>query len=457
MALEQLPPHNAEAEENVIGSILIDQDAIWRVADLVRPTDFYNADLGWLYGSMLTLAKAGKPPDLFHITDLIERRNKKIKASNLTMLLETPTSLYAEHYADIVRRMAERRRLIVYAQKLTKEAYDLNSADPEGFAHQELMTITSGRNGHRTIAGVAGSLYDRLEQWANDPLEFGQVRGLSTGIDSIDHLTEGLEVELVMLAARPSMGKSALAFEIARKVAVRGQRVIIFSLEMNTEQILMRWASCQSQVESRRVKRGICPVEYESRDTARRYVSAGEYGRYMAAMAELSELQTVHIDDEPGLGIAEIRARAMRQANVFGGIDLIIVDHTDLISARGIRADNTVQIEGAKSRELKNLAKELRCPVLLVQQLNRSLEARQNKRPQLHDLRNSGEHEQNADVVLALYRESYYLERAGSPPPPDSKEALSLEIIALKNRENPCGTRTIRYEANLHRFTEFAL
>jgi replicative DNA helicase len=232
-------------------------------------------------------------------------------------------------------------------------------------------------------------------------------------------------------------------------VGSRGQNVAIFELEMTRQAILMRWASAASQVDNRKIKRGICPGN-ASEKAAPYYASPEEWGRYMAALGGLSELATVVIDDTAGLTLSDIRLRSVQAASRLGGLDLVVVDHTDIIKSDPRQGENSAKTEGRKSREMHELAKELNCPVLLVQQLNRAVEGRTEKRPQLADLRDSGEHEQNADVVLALYRESYYKRQV-----PGSKTDLELEILGLKSREGPTAKAVIRYQRHLHLFTEF--
>jgi len=455
--IDQLPPHNPAHERAVLGSILIDPSAIHRVSSILSgPQDFHDARYQWIYRAMLDLNKGGVAIDELSLLDLLERRGRELGNDAFTdLVVDTPTSLHAEHYARSVSDYARRRRLINAAAEIARAAYDTNTPDPIPFAHKRLMELDSENRdaGLVSVAAASSAFYDQVEAWAKEPLDFGQVRGLATNINSLDHLLGGLEPGIeILLSGRPSMGKSALALEIGRRVGMEGGKVVaIFELEMTRQSILMRWASAISGVESRKVQRGVCPAKYEGQPAAAYYVNANEMGRYVDAMGQLSRHQNILIDDTPALTASQIRARAIQKAHEHGGIDLVIVDHTTIMRDEGRYNSNTAKSEGAKSEAMKNLAKELGCPVLLVQQLSRATEARQNKRPTLADLRDSGEHEQNADIVLGLYRESYYKDGLI----PGSKADLELEVIGLKNREGPTAKVVIRYERNLHRFSEF--
>lgn len=458
MAVKQLPPHSEEAEEAVLGAMLIDPDARHRVQPIVQPGDFHLAKHRAVYQAILDLD--GTPPDVLAVHDQLERSGQlKLVGglANLTRLINlTPTSLHAEHYAAIVADYAVRRKLIEVGTKIVQRAWTTNGdGDPLAFAHKAIMDVSTRTSGGLVpVPQAVGELFDQVEHWTRNPLEFGQVRGLSTGIDDVDYLLEGMEPgDLLLMAGRPSMGKSALAFEIARRVGEAGHNVIIFSLEMTKAKILARWSSAISQVNSRKIKRGTCPTKYLGTDKACAYVSPDELSAYVSAMNDIHAMRSVAIDDTPALTCAEIRSRALAKAQRVGGVDLVVVDHSGLIRSDGGRNENTAKAEGRKSQVLKELAKELECPVILVQQLSRATEHRQNKRPSLGDLRDSGEHEQNADVVLGLYRDSYYKQgiMAGT------QKDLELEVLVLKHRDGATGVkRTLRYERYLSRFTEFA-
>jgi len=404
---------------------------------------------------VLQLARAGIEPDTLTVWEVLQRHKRDTGPGYLIGLVnETPTSIHAEHYARIVADYADRRRWIVAAGEIARAAYDTKRNNIHAIANKQILGIGQRDGGGLVPTSTAISpLYDQVEAWSKEPLGFGEVRGLATHLPSLDHLLGGMERgTLLMLAGRPSMGKSALALEIGRRVAMKGGgTVAIFSLEMTRQAILMRWASAMSQVESRKVKRGVCPEKYRGQKAESYFVNDDEMARYVKAMAELSSVHYLLIDDSPALTAAQIRARCLHKAHQIGRLDLIIVDHTTIMGSQDHYRGNAAKTEGAKSQQLKDLAKELDCPILLVQQLSRATEGRTKKHPTLGDLRDSGEHEQNADVVLGLYRESYYK----SSVIPGTEKDLELEVLGLKSREGPTAKVRIRYERHLHRFTEF--
>lgn len=459
MAIEQTLPASPEAERAVLGSILVDPATIITVAPLLAgPQDFFDQRHGWIYQAALGLHESGIAPDAMTIHDVLVKRGQDKEAGGLgylaQLISETAIISHAEHYAGVVARYAIRRRIIQAAGEIAGEAYNLKSADPIGFLQRKALEVAMGRNGHTpTVRAMLGEMFEQVEAWGSDPLPLGQVRGLDLGLPSVNQLVDGLDRGLIILAGRPSMGKSSLAFELGRRVASAGKRVVLFTLEMAGDAVLHRWASGISGVETRKVKRGTCPDEYRGKQAAAGYVTPTDLGRYLKAMGEIDGYPFLHLDDAASLSAADIRLRALQQANLWGGVDLVIVDHTGYIASDERRGENSAQTEGRKSRILKQLGKsDLECTVLLVQQLNRNVEGRANKRPQLSDLRQTGEHEENADVVLGIYRDSYYLEREGKRVPDDKRHVL--EVICLKNRDGPTGTKFVYYDARISRFAE---
>lgn len=453
---EDLRPRSIEAEEAVLGALLIDGAAIHRVEPLLRSRDFYRESYGWVYAVMLSLSRNGQPIDLLTVTDLLEKRNQLKGVGGAAGLINlgntVPTSVHAEHYARIVANNSLRRRLIAASTEIAKVAYDQQSGDPLADAYSALMDVAGDVNlgGLRPISEAAAEFYDHVETWVNNPLPYGGVRGLSTGMPTVDGVTDGLpRGELVIIAGRPSMGKSALGFEIGRRVAEK-KKVALFSLEMNRAGILERWAAAIAQVDPRRVRRGVCPEKARNTYIAKKYISEDEAGRYIRAIAELNQLP-VHIDDTAGLTADDIRARSLALVNKEGPLDLVVVDHCGLMRADRVAGENGARTEGRKSQRMKELAKELGCSVILLVQLSRAVEARTNKRPIMADLRDSGEHEQNADIILGLYRDGYYTKAE-----PGSRKDLEMEVLLLKHRSAPAGDSCpVRYERELSRFTEW--
>lgn len=451
--IETHPPADTDAERAILGAVMIDGPAIEMVAGIIRPEAFYSEAHARIFQAMLNLNASGQPVDFVTLTQELDKTGHLDGVGGPAyitgLITATPTSVHAEYYAGIVAELSRRRRLIEIAGQMAVKAYRGDSSDVLQYAHRALTDIdAAGIGGLVHVKTVAGELYDKVEKWSQNPLELGQVRGLATGIPHLDYSVGGLEPGwLVLVAGRPGMGKSALAFDIARRVASRNEYVAIFSLEMPKADVLARWASAISGVGTRNIRRGVCPAKYRGGPYAEQYVTDEQLSRYMDALSAVSEMQHVWIDDSRALSASDIRARSMRQARRFGGLDLIVVDHTGRMKATGASGENTAKVEGRKSRELSDLAGELQCPVVLVQQLNREVGSRQNKQPTLTDLRDSGEHEENAHVILGLHRDSYYMPTLTS---------LDLDVLLLKHREGPAGSAVkLRYERHISRFSEY--
>lgn len=383
--VSDLPPSNKEAEEALVGSILIDPDCRDVVAEIVSHRDFYDEKLGQIAKVALELKG---DLDYAILTDALNRHEWDPYIASL--IGQVPTSVHAEHYAKIVARDSLRRRTIVAAGEIAGKAYQ--ETDPDeilAFANVKISNLDAGAHDIRNAADVVSSLYDRVQEWGMNPIGENQVRGFDMGFGSLNRITDGIAGgELAAIAGRPGTGKSALAFEIAKRAALRGEHVLIFSLEMTAEAVLARWAASLSEVETRLIKRGI-----------------GDVAAYAHQLTKLSQLQNVWIDDTPGLTPQQIRARATKLHRKHG-LDIIIVDHGRKIRLDAKAGENISTIEGRKTALMKDLAKELRIALILVLQLNRALEARADKRPQLSDLRNSGEHEEELDLCLGLYRQN---------------------------------------------------
>lgn len=359
---------NLEAEEAVLGSILINPDTRYEIGDLLTDTDFYDERNQIIYRAMVQI---DGNLDALTLADVLN--DDKIALYLLKLLDHTPTHIHATHYARIVRRDADRRRYMAAAEKISRKAYQCQDADEvAAYANAQLLNIE--RNGqHSTAAAnqLASDFYDRLEAWSKEPLTDDQVRGLDTGFEAVNRLTEGYKPgDLWIVCGRPGMGKSAFAFETARRVAERGGRVLIFSLEMTKEAVFERWVAAISGVEARIFRRG-----------------RGNIPACLGAILKLETLKTLWIDDQPALTPTQVRSRAIRKARKEGGLDLIIVDHVRKMQLDGGRGENTAKTEGRKTAAMKDLAKELRCPLLLAAQLNRGVEGRAEKRPSLGDLR----------------------------------------------------------------------
>jgi replicative DNA helicase len=427
-----------EAEEAVLGAILIDPDAVIRLATILRPEDFYREKHGWIYDAAMTLHERREPIDFLSVCDELERRGQLDEVGGApfitTLVNVVPTSIHAEHYARIVERAATRRRLIEAAGRIAALAYQ--EADDIGEvvdrAEQVLFGVSERRISRELvpIKQVLSDYYDRIEYLTRHR---GEMIGIPTGFTDIDKLLGGLQrSDMVILAARPSVGKTSLALSFAHNAAKKYQkRVAFFSLEMSSEQVVQRLISAETGIDSQRLRRGEIDEEQ------------GEWGRFMKAASDLSETY-FYIDDTPSISALELRTKA-RRLHAEVGIDMIVVDYLQLM--RGdFRSENRVQEISSISRSLKALARELNVPVLAISQLSRGVESRTDKRPMLSDLRESGALEQDADVVIFIYRDEMYNENTERPNIAD--------ILISKHRHGPTGKVALYFRKELAQFLE---
>ncbi|HSJ52437.1 MAG TPA: replicative DNA helicase [Anaerolineae bacterium] len=434
--IERLPPQNVEAEEAVIGSILIDPDAIIRVATILRPEDFYREKNGWIYDTAMTLHERREPIDFLTVCDELEHRAQLDQVGGpafITSLINAvPTSIHAEYYARIVERTATRRRLIEAAGQIAVLAYQ-EADDVEEVvdrAEQVLFGVSERRLSRDLvpIKQVLSEYYDRIEYLTRHQ---GQIIGIPTGFADVDKLLGGLQrSDMVILAARPSVGKTSLALSMAHNAAKKfRQRVAFFSLEMSAEQVVQRLISAETGINSQRLRRGD--------------IADDEWGLFMKAASDLAET-LFFIDDSPGVSALELRTKA-RRLHAETGIGLIIVDYLQLMRGE-FRSENRVQEISSISRALKALARELNVPVLALSQLSRGVEARTDKRPILSDLRESGALEQDADVVIFIYRDELYNE--------NTERRNIADIIVAKHRNGPTGTVALYFKKELAQFLQ---
>jgi replicative DNA helicase len=425
-----------EAEEALLGSILIDPDAIIRVATILKPEDFYREKHGWIYETALNLHERREPIDFLTICDELEHRGQLDQVGGpafiTTLVNAVPTSIHAEHYAQIVERAATRRRLIEAAGQIAALAYQEADDVEEVVDHAEqvLFGVSERRIARDLvpIKQVLSDYYDRIEYLTQHQDE---MLGVPTGFNDIDKLLGGLQKsDMIILAARPSVGKTSLALSFGHNAAKRyGQRVAFFSLEMSNEQVVQRLISAETGIDSQRLRRG--------------RLNEGEWAKFMKVYNDLSGT-LFYIDDTPGISALELRTKA-RRLHAEVGIDLLIVDYLQLM--RGdFRSENRVQEISSISRALKSLARELNVPLLALSQLSRGVESRTDKRPILSDLRESGALEQDADVVVFIYRDEMYNENTERPNIAD--------IIVAKHRNGPTGTVALYFKKELAQFLE---
>jgi replicative DNA helicase len=425
-----------DAEEAILGALLIDPDAIIRVATFLNAEDFYREKHGWIYDTALTLHDRREPIDLLTVCDELDRRGQLDEVGGpafITALVNAvPTSIHAEHYARIVERTGTRRRLIEAAGQIAALAYqEADDVDEVVDRAEQVLFGVSERRISRELVPVKQVLsayYDRIEYLTRHR---GELIGIPTGFERIDKLLGGLQrSDMVILAARPSVGKTSLALAFAHNAAKKhGQRVAFFSLEMSSEQVVQRIISAETAIDAQRLRRG--------------EIEQDEWGRFMKATGDLAETY-FFIDDTPGASALELRTKA-RRLHAEVGVDLIVVDYLQLM--RGdFRSENRVQEISSISRALKALARELNVPVLALSQLSRSVESRTDKRPILSDLRESGALEQDADVVMFIYRDEMYNENTEWPNIAD--------VIVAKHRNGPTGNVQLYFRKELAQFLE---
>ncbi|MBX5492135.1 MAG: replicative DNA helicase [Chloroflexi bacterium] len=435
---EPLPPHNTDAEEALLGSLLIDRDAIAPIAAFLRPDDFYRERHAVIYAAMLALHQRGEPVDIVTLSDELRRTERYDAAGGLaylsSLLTVVPTSLHAERYARIVERAALRRRLIRAAGQIAALGYN-EGLDTDAVleqAERALFGVTERRTNRdfRKLADVLREYWEQLLLAADvDRLE----RGIPTDFKDLDRLLGGLQrSDLIIVAARPSMGKSSFALCLARNAAVRfGAKVAFFSLEMSMVQLAQRLLFSESGVDSSRL----------------RQANLGQAERRKLAEA-LSVLAAapIYLDDTPNIPLSELRAKARRLHHDIT-LDMIVVDYLQLIQGSG--RENRVNEIGEISRSLKALARDLNVPVVALSQLSRAVESRSPHIPMLSDLRESGSIEQDADVVMFIYREEVYDK--------DTENKGIAEIHVAKHRNGPTGQVSLLWLEKLTKFVDLGV
>jgi replicative DNA helicase len=439
VAAARLPPQNIEAEQSVLGSLLIDPEAILKVISSLRPEDFYRETHALIYKAIIDLHERRQPADFVTLCDELDRRKELEQVGGpgyLTSLINAvPTSVHAQYYGRIVAATATLRRLISAAAEISNMAYE-RADDEDRILDQaeQLIFGVAQRSIERELVPlrtVVSDYYDRIEYLYEHR---GETVGVPTGFIDLDRLLGGFQrADLIIVAGRPGTGKTSLALSIADFAARKhGLCIAIFSLEMPAQQVVQRLVSGATGIESQRLRIGDITQE--------------ELARITRAMGELSET-SVYIDDTPAIAPMELRAKA-RRLQAEHPIDLIIVDYLQLMQA-GVRMENRVQEVSYISRQLKSLSSELNVPVLACSQLSRAVESRVDKRPLLSDLRESGSIEQDADVVMFIYREEMYVE--------DTFRPNIADIMVAKHRNGPTGQISLRFMKELAKFANLEL
>ena len=437
----KVPPHSIDAEQSVLGGLLLDGEAWFKVSELLISEDFYRAQHQVIYKVMMELSADNNPMDGVTVADRLQSKGLLEKAGGVSYIGElaesTPGVTNVVAYAKIVHEHATMRRIISAANHIAESAFN-----PEGrlsdellnIAEQEVFQISESRLRDGGPEGVVPLLERAVERVEHLYTAGSSITGLSTGFDDLDKKTAGLQnSDLIIVAARPSVGKTALAVNIAEHAAMVGDNaVLVFSMEMPSEQIVMRMLSSLGRIDQTRMRTGAMQED--------------DWPRFTAAVSQLKD-KKLYIDDTPALSPNDIRTRARRVARESGGLGLIVVDYIQLMRGSGPFENRTNEISEI-SRSLKAIAKELRVPLVALSQLNRGVENRTDKRPLMADLRESGAIEQDADVILFIYRDELYN--------PDSSDQGIAEIIIGKQRNGPIGTTKLSYIGNLTKFENLA-
>ena len=437
----RIPPHSIEGESSVLGGLLLDNSAWDRVGDLLSYQDFYRHEHQLIYSAVETLINASKPADIITVYEHLQNLGKADEVGGLSYLNAlaqyVPSAANIRRYAEIVRERSILRKLVKASDEIATEAFS-----PQGKAvatildeaEQKIFNIgeqgSRAQQGFQSMDTLVVQLLDRVTEMSENP---NDITGVPTGFYDLDRMTSGFQAgDLVILAARPSMGKTALAINIAEHVALNeGLPVAVFSMEMGASQLAVRIVGSIGRIDQTHLRTGKLTDE--------------EWPRLTEAIEKLRNI-SLHIDESAGLTVSELRANARRLARQCGKLGLIVVDYLQLMSvSTAMNDEHRATAVGEISRGLKSLAKELQCPVVALSQLSRGVESRTDKRPMMSDLRESGAIEQDADIIMFIYRDEYYTKEA-------CKEPGVAEVIISKQRNGPTGTVKLAF---INRITKF--
>lgn len=432
--ITRIPPHSVESEQSILGSILLDKDAIITVAETITPADFYKDAHRIIYESMMALNNKNEPIDMVTLTDELRKRGYLDDIGGVTYLTSlstiVPTTSNVKYYADIVKEKSVLRQLIKASNDIINLGYGSGESAENvlDFAEKKIFDISQERTNDdfKPINQVLMDTYDMIESIYSNKSD---VTGVTTGFKDLNKKINGLQrTDLILVAARPAMGKTAFALNLVQNAAIKGNAsVAVFSLEMSKEQLAQRMIAAQSNVELKKMKTGT--------------LNDADWPRIISAMAVMSDAK-IFIDDTPGIKINELRSKC-RKLKMEQGLDLVMIDYLQLMESDSKNESRQQEISKI-SRSLKILAKELDCPVVALSQLSRAPEQRADHRPVLSDLRESGAIEQDADIVMFLYRDEYYHS--------DSEKKDLAEIIIAKNRHGETGSVELVWMGSIQRF-----
>lgn len=436
-------PYNNEAEQSLIGSVFLDNRVLLDIIDKIHPEDFYQTRHQILFKSILELNEEGKPIDITTVTTKLKNKNQFIEIGGLEYLIElsemVPTTANIDTYVEIVREKAIARKLIDTANEIARNATnaDLALDDLLDDAEKKIMLVARNRSASdfKNISEVVTQVFEKIKSLSEKGLE---ITGLQTGFSRFDALTLGLQKEdLFILAARPGMGKTAFVLNVAKNVAKYNNNpgIAIFSLEMSAEQLVQRLLTSEAQIDAQKLRKG----QLDSSEISRLLVAADALARYH-----------IYIDDTPGIKVSEVRAKCRKLLQTRGHqLGLIIIDYLQLLTGSDRYSGNRVQEVSEISRTLKEIAREFKVPVLACAQLSRQVETREDKRPIMADLRESGSIEQDADIVAFLYRDDYYNK--------ESERLGQVDVIFAKHRHGPTGEVSLYFNRQCSSFTDIDL
>ncbi|WP_432726303.1 replicative DNA helicase [Variovorax sp. W6] len=435
----RIPPHSIEAESSVLGGLLLDNGAWDRMGDLLVDGDFYRHEHKLIYAAIGGLINASKPADVITVYEQLQNLGKADEIGGLVYLNSlaqyVPSASNIRRYAEIVRERSILRKLVSASDEIATNAFNPQGKAVDKIldeAEQKIFNIgeegTRMKQGFQSMDALVVDLLDRVTEMAENP---NDITGVRTGFNDFDKMTSGLQPgDMIVLAARPSMGKTSLAINIAEHVALdEGLPVAVFSMEMGAAQLAVRIVGSIGRIDQGHLRTGKLTDE--------------EWPRLTEAIEKLRTV-SLHIDETPGLSTSELRANARRLARQYGRLGLIVVDYLQLMSTSSSGDENRATAVGEISRGLKMLAKELKCPVIALSQLSRGVESRTDKRPMMSDLRESGAIEQDADIIMFIYRDDYYNK--------ESKEPGVAEVIISKHRNGPTGTVKLGFLKPLTKF-----
>ena len=440
----RVPPHSIEGESSVLGGLLLDNEAWDRVGDILVDGDFYRYEHRQIYAAIGALINASKPADVITVFEHLQSQGRADEIGGLGYLNSlaqyVPSASNIRRYAEIVRDRSILRKLVSASDEIATNAFNPQGRPVSQIVDESEQKIFNiGEQGKRNKQGFQAmdtlvvSLLDRVQEMADNP---NDVTGVPTGFYDLDKMTAGLQAgDLIVLAARPSMGKTALAINIAEHVALNeGLPVAVFSMEMGAAQLAVRIVGSIGRIDQGHLRTGKLTDE--------------EWPRLSEAIEKLRTI-SLHIDESAGLNSSELRANARRLSRQCGQLGLIVVDYLQLMSGTSSDGENRATELGEISRGLKMLARELKCPVIALSQLNRCVEQRPDKRPMMSDLRESGAIEQDADIIMFIYRDEYYTKEA-------CKEPGVAEVIIAKQRNGPTGTVKLAFMRQITKFESLA-